>query len=349
VDLFEQRLGSYLGATDVVAVASCTAGLHLSLVALGIGPGDEVITTPFTFVATVNAIVHAGASPVLVDIERESLNLTPHLAARAITDRTRAIIPVHFGGRPVDSSEYGRLAEEHGIWIIEDAAHAIGAVAAGRRVGGLGHRRVLSVFSFYPNKNLASAEGGAIAVADDELAGRLRMLRLHGLDTDAWRRYRDDDYMPSVALEQGFKYNWTDLQAAIALGQLEKLEGALAVREHLAARYDELIAPLPDIHPVARGPGGLSWRHALHLYQVAVDGDAGRRDAVVARLRRRGIGAAVHYVGVNHHAAYRTDQRFPASDWASTALITLPLHLHLGERDLERVVAELAEALGESA
>ncbi len=345
VERFELQLGDYLDAREVVTVSSCTTGLHLALVALGIGPGDEVITTPFTFVATVNAITHAGATPVFVDVDRDSLNLMPDAVETAVTARTRAIMPVHFGGRPLDSRGFHDLAERHDVWIVEDAAHAIGAIAHGRRVGGSGQSRTLAVFSFYPNKNLSSAEGGAITTFDPELADRLRRLRLHGLDSDAWARYRTAGYRPSLAREAGFKYNWTDLQAAIGLAQLEKLEGFLAAREYLAERYDELIRDVDDVEPVDRGPSGLEWRHALHLYQVAVAGSPPRRDEVIAHLQRDGIGAAVHYIGVNHHPTYRSSETYPVSDWASDALITLPLHLHLGETELERVVASLGRAL----
>ena len=344
VELFEQRLGDYVGAEHVVAVSSCTAGLHLALVALGVGPGDEVVTTPFTFVATLNAITHAGATPVLVDIDRTTLNLSPADAAAALTPRTAAVLPVHFGGRPLDVVGYERLADEHGVWIVEDAAHAIGAVAGGRPVGGRGHPRVLSVFSFYPNKNLASAEGGAIALADGDVAERLRRLRLHGLDADAWKRYRTGRYRPSMATEAGFKYNWTDLQAAIALGQLSKLEGFLAVREYLADVYDRLLADVAGVRVVDRGTTGLDQRHALHLYQVAVEAPPPARDRAVAHLLDEGIGAAVHYIGVNHHPAYRTDEPFPATDWASEALLTLPLHPQLSDADAARMAEAVQEA-----
>lgn len=345
VERFEQQLGEYLPASEVIAVSSCTAGLHLTLAALNIGQGDEVITTPFTFVATVNAITHAGATPVLVDIDPHTLNLTAEAVAAAVTPRTRAIMPVHFGGRPVDSKGFHELAERHGVWIVEDAAHAIGAVVGGRRVGGSSLPRTVAVFSFYPNKNLCSAEGGAISTSDRVLAERLRRIRLHGLETDAWARYRVGEYRQSLAHEPGFKCNWTDLQAAIALAQLEKLEGFLAAREYLAERYDELLDDLEGARPVDRGAVSVWWRHALHLYQVAVDGGAGRRDKVVSRMQDDGIGAAVHYIGVNQHPAYRTNNSYPASDWASSALVTLPLHLHLDEGDLDRIVSSLRRAL----
>ncbi len=348
VERFERLLGEYVDAEHVIAVSSCTAGLHLALVGLGIGPGDEVITTPFTFVATIGAIVQAGASPVLIDIEPDSFNLSPEAATAAVTSRTRAIAPVHFGGRPLDSAAFHACAEAHDLWVIEDAAHAIGAVANGRRVGGSRQARTVTVFSFYPNKNLASAEGGAITTSDVQLAERLRRLRLHGLGVDAWDRYRSAAFRPSLAHEAGFKCNWTDLQASLALPQLEKLEGFLAVREYLAERYDELLFESTGIDLVDRGPAGLLWRHALHLYQVAIDGGRPRRDEIVSRLQRDGIGAAVHYIGVNHHPGYQTPNRYPVSDRASESLITLPLHPSLALADLERVVTALTRAVEET-
>ena len=345
VERFEQRLGDYLRAPEVVAVNSCTAGLHLALVALGIGPGDEVVTTPFTFVATINAIAHAGATPIFVDIDRDSLSLTPDAVAAAVGPRTRAVMPIHFGGRPLDSKGFHELAERHDLWVVEDAAHAIGAVADGIYVGGSGLARTVAVFSFYPNKNLSSAEGGAITTVDRELADRLRRLRLHGLDADAWDRYLTHQYRPSFAVDAGFKFNWTDLQAALGLAQLEKLDGFLAAREYLAERYDELLESVADVQVVERGGASLNRRHALHLYQVAVEGPPPRRDTIVSRLQGEGVGAAVHYIGVNHHPAYRSSFAYPVSDWASSALITLPLHLHLDEGDLQRVVYSLRDAL----
>lgn len=348
VELFERRFAAYLGAPEVVAVSSCTAGLHLVLVGLGIGPGTEVITTPFTFVATINAIQHSGATAVLVDVERDTLNLSPEAAAGAITDRTRAIMPVHFGGRPIDTEGFYRVADRNAdLWIIEDAAHAAGAVAHGKRVGGSGHPRALSVFSFYPNKNLSSAEGGAIALQDVDIASRLRSLRLHGLDVDAWKRYKDEEYRPSLAVEPGYKYNWTDIQAAIALGQLEKLEGFLATREYLAEAFDSMLDGVDGVRRIDRGPTGLRWRHALHLYQVEIEGDPPRREKILVELRRRGIGAAVHYLGVNHHPFYAAvyPGPFEHSDWATRSLLTLPLHVHMAEHDVARIVKELRGAL----
>lgn len=344
VQRFETEMSAYLDVPHVVSVSSCTAALHLSLLAAEIGPGDEVITTPFTFVATVNAIEHAGATPVFVDVDPVSLCLTPEDAAAAITPRTRAIMPVHFGGRPIDTRGYEALALEHDLWIVEDAAHAIGTRDRGRMVGSPTGDRTIVCFSFYPNKNLSTCEGGAITTRNAEIADRLQKLRLHGLDNDAWRRYQTDTYRPSMAVLAGYKYNWTDVQAAIALPQLAKLEQFLARRQELADAYDAAFRDMEGVTPVDRTIEPDS-RHALHLYQVAVDEDI--RDEVLTSLRGAGVGAAVHYIGVNHHPYYEprfAGQSFPVSDRSSFTLITLPLHVAMSYEDVERVATELEAA-----
>jgi dTDP-4-amino-4,6-dideoxygalactose transaminase len=345
VERFERDLARYVGASHAIAVSSCTAALHLSLVAAGVGPGDEVITTPLTFVATVNAIEYVGATPRLVDIDPDTLLLRPEDVAAAVTPRTRAVIPVSFGGRPLDVDGYVQLLEDTDLWVIEDAAHSIGTVAGGRMVGADRHPRYLTCFSFYPNKNLASAEGGAITTSDDGLAHRLSSIRLHGLDADAWARYRVDTFQPSLAVDCGYKYNWTDLQAALALPQLERLEGFMATREVLAAAYDRLIEPVADARPVARPAPSLRARHALHLYQVRVPGHV--RDHVVEDMRTHGLGAAVHYIGVNLHPRFTrlAEGPLPHADAASHELISLPLHPGLHLDQLERVVRGLEESL----
>jgi dTDP-4-amino-4,6-dideoxygalactose transaminase len=347
VEEFEHRLASYIGADHVAAVSSCTAALELSLTVCGVGPGDEVITTPFTFVATVNAIEHSGATPVFVDIDKATLNITPENVSRRITSRTKAVIPVHFGGLPIDVAGFSELARSHDLWVIEDAAHAIGAVAQGRRIGSTHRPNVITCFSFYPNKNLASAEGGAVSIADEELAQAIRELRLHGLTGDAWRRYREPEYRPSLARAAGHKANWTDVQAAIALPQLERLEGFLATREYLAKTYDHLLMDIAEIAPTFRPKPSLDTRHALHLYQVAVHLPAPARDNVLRRLRAEQIGAAVHYIGVQRHPYYasKVDGEYPVADWASDSLLTLPLHPHMSVRDVERVAHELERAV----
>jgi dTDP-4-amino-4,6-dideoxygalactose transaminase len=345
VERFERDLAAYVGASEVVAVSSCTAALHLALLAAGIGPGDEVITTPLTFVATANAIQHAGATPVLVDIDPVRLLLTPEHVERAITPRTRAVVPVSFGGRPLDLTGFCALADAHDLWLVEDAAHSVGAIVDGAHVGADRHPRLLTCFSFYPNKNLASAEGGAICLDDSSLATRLRSMRLHGLEADAWQRYRVSTFQPSLAVEDGYKSNWTDLQAAIAVHQLTRLEGFLSVRQFLAETYDDLLVSLPDVARVPWERPSLRSRHALHLYQVRVAAEL--RNEAIHRMRQAGAGAALHYIAVHHHPRYAhlSLHPLPAADAASGELVSLPLHPGMHVDDVAFVVDQLGAAL----
>lgn len=347
VEEFETELARYVGSQHSVAVSSCTAALELSLMAAGVGPGDGVITTALTFVATVNAIDRVGATPVLVDIEPDTLNLDIDDVADSIDERTRAIVPVHFGGLPVDLRSLDRLTEETGIYLIEDAAHALGAVCDGRRIGIPRSDRNFVCFSFYPNKNLASAEGGAIVPPTAGASDHLHRLRLHGLDKDAWRRFSHVGQAATLALEPGLKANWTDLQAAIALAQLEKLEGFLAIREHIADLYDTLLSDLDiGIAVRTRPTPGLESRHALHLYQVRVEGGRSRRDAILREMRLEGVGAAIHYLAIPEHPMYsgRWKRPFPHARAAADELLSLPLHPGMSDLDVERVVDVLQAA-----
>lgn len=341
VERFEEELGAYVGASNVVSVSSCTAALELSLRAVGVGPGDEVVTTPLTFVATVNAIEATGATPRLVDIDPSTLLITPEAVRKALTARTRAVMPVSFGGRGLDIDGFIRLADEHDLWIIEDAAHSVGAVASGKPVGADRHPRLLTCFSFYPNKNLASAEGGAVVLQEPDVADLIRSLRLHGLDVDAWQRYRTNEFNPSLAVNAGFKANWTDLQAALGVAQLGKLEGFLAAREFLASAYDQRLLDAPGVTVVERPAASMCERHALHLYQVRVAAD--RRNGLIENLRGEGIGAAVHYVAVNFHPRFEGhfDEALPHSDRASGELVSLPIHPGMSVADVDRVCGAL--------
>lgn len=346
VEEFERKLAAAVWAEHVVAVSSCTAALELCLLALGIGPGDEVITTPLTFVATVNAVESVGATTVLVDIDPTTLLLTPERAGAAITERTRAIMPVSFAGRPLDLAGFVALADRHDLFIVEDAAHSVGAVADRMPVGATRSPRLLTCFSFYPNKNLASAEGGAITLSDAALASRLHSLRLHGLDADAWGRYRDRHYKPTLSTSLGRKANWTDVQAAIALPQLAKLEGFLATREHLAEGYDARLGSVDRVRLVPRPAPGLKERHALHLYQVRVPADD--RDRLVEAMRADGVGAAVHYPAIHHHPFYErlAHDDLVHAETAADELLSLPLHPGLHDRHLDRVADSLITHLG---
>ena len=342
---FERRLAAEVWSEHVVAVSSCTAALELALLGLGIGPGDEVITTPLTFVATVNAIQAVGATPVLADIDPETLLIETAAVEAAITERTRAILPVSFGGRPLDIERLLDLARARDLFVVEDAAHSVGAVADGMPVGASRDPRLITCFSFYPNKNLASAEGGAISLVDGELAARLRSHRMHGLNVDAWDRYRERQHIWTLATMEGRKANWTDVQAAIALPQLTKLEGFIAAREFLAECYDVALGTVPAVRTITRPKPSLGQRHALHLYQVRVP--AVLRDPVVQDLRDEDIGAAVHYPAIHRHPFHRhlASAGFPAAERAADELVSLPLHPGMAEHHVARVCAALEASL----
>lgn len=345
---FERRFAEYCGAKHAVSVASCTAGLHVALLAAGVGPGDEVITTAMTFAATVNAIRQTGATPVLVDIDPATLNLTTGAVARAVTPRTRAILPVHFGGLPCDLDGLAALARTHGLAIVEDAAHAVGGVYHGTRIGGHGN---LTCFSFYPNKNITTIEGGMITTDDDRLAEQMRLLRLHGLSSDAWKRYASRAFIPSAVVQDGFKYNMTDVQSALGLGQLGRLEEFLAVRERYAARFDAELDGLPFDRQVRPAPGGPD-RHALHLYVILLrleELTAGR-DEILAAIRAENIGVTTHYLAINEHPHYQKlygygPGDFPAAERVSASTLTLPLSPSMSDDDVSDVIVAVRSAL----
>lgn len=241
---FEQEFAAYVGADYAVGLNSCTAGLHLSLVVLGIGPGDEVIVPTLTFGATANIVEHVGARPALVDVDATTLTIDPAAVERALTPRTRAIIPVHYAGMPCDLDALHTLADPRGIVIVEDAAHAIGAKYKGRTIGALSP---LTNFSFYANKNLSTAEGGMATTNDAALEQRLRVYHLHGLSRDAWKRYHTKEFSLSEVVAPGFKYNMTDVQASLGIHQLRKQEAFIARREELASFYDEAFSELDGL------------------------------------------------------------------------------------------------------
>ena len=336
---FEVRFGDLVEAKHAISVSSCTAGLHLALVALGVGPGDEVVTSSLTFVATVNAIHHAGATPVFADVDGETLNLDPALVERAMTERTRVVLPVHFGGYPCDLPALRGIAAERNAFVVEDAAHAVGAADGDGPIG----RRGIACFSFYANKNITTAEGGMVTVEDAELAERLEILRLHGLSRDAWKRFRTKEVVYSDAVAPGFKYNLTDLQAAIGLVQLDRLDGFMAARRALASVYDRELEGIPGLRAQPR-PWSDSLRHGHHLYIVEVDADEFGidRDELLAALRAENIGAGIHYRAVHLHPYYRDALRIPSgtlpnTERLSAGVLSLPLSPAMSEDDVVRV------------
>jgi len=338
---FEKEFAEYVGAPHAVALNSCTAALFLSLVLRGIGPGDEVITTPLTFAATANVIVQVGATPVFADIALDTLNLDPAAVERAITPRTRAILTVHFGGLPSELEALQRIARDYHLALVEDAAHAVGARYQGRRIGGHGN---LTAFSFYPNKNLTTGEGGMLTTSDDAEAHRLRSLRLHGLSADAWARFHDKGFHQPEVEEPGYKFNMPDLAAALGLPQLQKQEKFLARREEIARRYDEAFAGLP-VRRQCRPATGSSTRHSLHLYALLLDQEQWRvpRDRVIEALRAENIGATVHYRPLHTEPYYQRRYNLPPdalpnAQRAGACILTLPISPSMTGRDVEDVI-----------
>jgi len=335
---FEESFREYVGSEQAVAVNSCTAGLHLALAACGIGEGDEVITTPLTFAATINVILHQRARPVLADICPDDYNLDPEQVERRITPRTRAIMPVHFGGQPCRMDELLDIARRHGLRVIEDAAHALGARYRGRPVGSLGDA---TVFSFYPTKSITTGEGGMLTTDDEELARCVRLLSLHGLSHDAWDRYTARGSWQYRVLAPGFNYVMSDIQAAMGIHQLARLEEFQARRQRFAREYTRRLADLPGlITPTARD----EVVHAWHLYVIRLEGSqlSVGRDQFIEELRGRGIGTSVHFIPIHYHPYYAQvlDYRrgdFPVVETVYEGLVSLPLYPRMQESDVVRV------------
>ena len=313
---------------------------------LGIGEGDEVLVPAMTFVASANAVEHAGATPVLVDSDPGTGLIDLDAAEAAITPRTRAIMPVHLAGRPIDMDRLNALRDRHGLLVIEDAAHAIGAQWHGRQIGAFGN---VTAFSFYVTKNITTAEGGAIVTEDEAIAAEVERLALHGLSLGAWQRFSDEGFRHYEVVQPGFKYNMTDLQAALGLHQLPRLDEWIDERARLWERYDDALAGLPLTTPPPPDP---DTRHARHLYQVLVNADAPlRRDELLDALTARRIGTGVHYRGVHLHPYYRDryelrPEQLPVATDISERTLSLPLSPKVSDADLDDVVQALRELLG---
>lgn len=338
----EERFRALLGAEATVAVNSGTAALHLALLELRLEPGSEVVTTPMTFCATANAIVHAGLRPVFADCDRTTQNLDPAALTRAITPRTRAVVPVHFAGRPCDMQAIGALAAEHDLHVVEDCAHAIEATVDGRHCGTFGD---FGCFSFYVTKNMTTVEGGMLTARTKEAAARLKRRALHGMSADAWRRFSDEGYVHYAVEEPGFKYNLTDLAASIGLVQLGRLDAWWRRRRELWDYYLRELAALPLVLP-APVPAGV--RHALHLFTCLVDdvGTRVSRDDVLRGLHELRIGAGVHYTALHLHPYYRKTfgyrrGDFPNAEWIGDRTFSIPLSPAVTDDDAADVVRAL--------
>lgn len=346
---FEQAFTDYLdGGVDSLAVNSATAGLHLALEALGIGPGDEVIAPTLTFTATTEVVRYLGADPVLVDVDPVTLNMDPARVRAAITPRTKAIMPVHYGGLACDMDAILVIAKEHGLKVVEDAAHALPTTWKGTLVGQLASE--VTVFSFYANKTITTGEGGMAVTRDPELAKRMRVMRLHGMNRDAFDRFTSKTpawYYEVVA--PGFKYNMTDVAAAMGVQQLARLPAFVQRRQYLAQRYHAGLRDLPLVLPAEAPAGDV---HAWHLYVIRLaEGARLSRDALVQGLSDRGIGTSVHYVPLHRHPYWRdryalTPEMFPQADAAYQAMVSIPLFTAMSDADQDRVIAALHQLLG---
>jgi dTDP-4-amino-4,6-dideoxygalactose transaminase len=338
VKRFEEEFADYAGARHAIAVNSCTAALHTSIAALDIGSGDEVIVPTLTFCATANVVVHLGAIPVIVDVDR-NFHMSVEALYRAITPRTKAIIPVHYAGQACSLREILALADSRGIPMIEDAAHAAGGEYAGARIGS--HGRTVC-FSFYAIKNMTTGEGGMITTNDDALAQRLRLLSLHGMSRDAWKRYTEAGSWYYEVLEPGFKYNMTDVQAALGIHQLRRLDGFIRRRQEIAAMYDEALADLPELLLPHRLPDR---NHTFHLYPIRLQLDLLdlNRSEFIEELGALNIGASVHFIPLHRHPLYRDrfgyrPEQFPVAEEIYRGLLSLPLYPKMTDQDVVDVI-----------
>jgi len=337
--LFEEKFKDYVGSKYAVAVSSCTAGLHLSLVAAGIGPGDEVITTPYTFAATGEVIIYVGAKPVFVDVERDSLNIDPTEIRKAITAKTKAIIPVHFAGLPCRMTEIMEIAREHNLVVIEDAAHALPAEYNGNKIGNVGH---VTAFSFYATKNITTGEGGMVTTNDSEFAEKIRILSLHGLSRDAWKRYTTEGSWYYEIINTGYKYNMSDIQAAIGIHQLNKIDSFQQKREKYVQLYNDGFKDIPEIITPFQVK---NTKHSWHLYVIKLNLDLLdiTRNEFIKELSDHNIGTSVHFIPLHLHPFYRKNfifnGGFPNSEYAYKRVISLPLFPGMNVEDVDYVIS----------
>jgi dTDP-4-amino-4,6-dideoxygalactose transaminase len=343
---FEREFAAYKRTSNAAALNSCTAALHLSILAAGLKPGEEVITTPMTFCATVNAIIHAGAVPVLADIDAASMNIDPEEIEKKITEKTRAILPVHFAGRPCPMDAIMDIAKRHGLKVIEDCAHAIESEYRGRPTGTFGD---FGCFSFYVTKNIVTGEGGMVLTGNEEDLARIKVLGLHGMSKDAWKRFSDEGYKHYQVVECGFKYNMMDIQAAIGIHQLKRIDQYWKRREEIWKRYNEAFAGLPIGLPTAPEP---STRHGYHLYTVMIDeGKTGiSRDAFLDAMTRDKIGIGVHYLSIPEHPYYQNTfgwrpEDYPRAMKIGRETVSLPLSAKLNDADVQDVISAVRHSL----
>ncbi len=347
---FEQDFWAYKGAKYLAAVNSCTAALHLSLLASGLGRGDEVITSALTFCATVNAIIHAGATPVLADVEPSTMNIDPAQVEARITPRTRALIPVHFAGRPCNMDALMDIARRRSLKVIEDCAHAIETEYKGNKSGTFGD---FGCFSFYVTKNVVTGEGGMVLARSEEDMARVKVLALHGMSKDAWKRFGDEGFKHYQVVECGYKYNMMDLQAAIGIHQLRRVEANWKRRREIWETYNHSLGGLPIKLPM---DPELDTRHAHHLYTVLIDPKSTgiERDSFLDAMTAHGIGVGVHYLSIAEHPYYQRHFRWQPEDYPEALRIgrqtvSLPLSPNLTREDIQDVTEAVGRILRERA
>lgn len=339
VEKFEHLFSEYKGTKYVAALNSCTAALHLSILAAGILPGDEVITSSMTFCATVNAIIHAGAIPVLVDIDPITMNIDPTEIEKKITPKTRALLPVHFAGRPCDMDAIMSIAERYGLKVIEDCAHAIESEYKGRKIGTIGD---FGCFSFYVTKNITTGEGGMVLAKKEEDIARIKILGLHGMSKDAWKRFKDEGYKHYFVVDCGYKYNMMDIQAAIGIHQLKRIDGYWKRRKEIWETYNEAFKELPITTP-AKFEHNI--RHSYHLYTILIDKEKTgiSRDDFLEAMTTNNIGVGVHYLSIPEHPYYQKTFGWKPEDYPNAMRIgrqtvSLPLSAKLQDKDVEDVI-----------
>ncbi len=348
---FENDFARYkaIEAPQVAAVNSCTAALHLSLLASGVGPGDEVIAPAMTFCATINAIIHSGAIPVLADIDYATMNIDPADVERRITSKTRALLPVHFAGRPCDMDALMDIAKRHNLKVIEDCAHAIETEYKGKKTGTFGD---FGCFSFYVTKNIVTGEGGMVIAGKDDDINRIKVLALHGMTKDAWHRFGDEGYKHYQVTEAGFKYNMMDIQASLGLHQLARVEENLIIREKIWEQYQEAFSNLPVTTP--KEPES-NTRHGRHLYTLLINEEeiGMTRDQFLTEMTKKDIGVGVHYQSIASHPYYRNTYSFDINDYPNSKLIgeqtvSLPLSPHLASNEISRIIQSVEETVEET-
>ena len=343
---FEADFAAYKGTKQAVALNSCTAALHLSLLAADLGPDAEVITTPLTFCATVNAIIHAGATPVLADVDPATMNIDPNEIERRITPRTRAIVPVHFAGRACDMDAIMSIAQKHNLKVIEDCAHAIETEYKGQKAGTFGD---FGCFSFYSTKNIVTGEGGMVLAKRDEDIARIKVLGLHGMSKDAWKRFGDEGFKHYQVVECGFKYNMMDMQAALGIHQLRRVEAYWRRRSQIWQRYMEAFRSLPIGLPAQVEE---NTRHAYHLFTILIDEEKTglSRDRFLDRMTAEGVGVGVHYLSLPEHPYYQKTfgwkpEDYPCAMRIGRQIVSLPISAKLTDADEVDVISAVTKSL----